>query len=35
MIPSNFSLVKFIPHDIDHFMFALPPVIADQRRKPQ
>ncbi|CDW78218.1 UNKNOWN [Stylonychia lemnae] len=35
LIPRNFKVVKLICHDFDHFMMAPPPVIADQRRKPQ
>eukprot|EP00347_Sterkiella_histriomuscorum_P023278 403335260 len=34
-IPSNFKIIIFTPFEIDHFMFAPPAVIADQRRKPQ
>ncbi|TNV75737.1 hypothetical protein FGO68_gene13588 [Halteria grandinella] len=34
-IPSNFVVVELIPERIDHFLMAPPPVVADQRRKPQ
>ncbi len=32
---SNFALVTFTPHRVDHLIMAPPQVVADSRRKPQ
>lgn len=34
-IPANFTIVKFVPQEVDFVVYAPPAVIADQRRKPQ
>ncbi len=34
-IPDTFVVLELRPTHIDHLMMAPPPVVADQRRKPQ
>ena len=34
-VPLNFKVIEFLPIRVDHLLLAPPPVVADQRRKPQ